>query len=329
MLRLQRQFNGPSTSAFPTVSGSSIDMVGSATAAACRGHHRQARPLSTALGKTILLTLGETDSTGVPGACGAAHPPPSPTVTALTRSRAARGNYAPRPRRTRSARCVARRHPRAEQRSAVAAISISGPPGPDDRRRVGPHGPRGSRAAGKLDLASEARPLNETPATPVSRRHETSVPACGQQWRRHNRPGASARRRHKSASWSLPARTGARHRQPEVGQIGQPRRRARCAAGSEHQHGLQQRCAIIGVPGRSGVARGAISTSRPATITATRCARLPHQGQVVRDEQVGQARRCCSRPQQCDDLGLGAYVQRRHWLVTDDEVGVHRQRASR
>ena len=52
---------------------------------------------------------------------------------------------------------------------------------------------------------------------------------------------------------------------------------------------------------------------------------MPHDREVVGDEKVGQVELALQVLQQVDDLGLDRNVQRRHRLVADDEVRVHRQ----
>ena len=53
---------------------------------------------------------------------------------------------------------------------------------------------------------------------------------------------------------------------------------------------------------------------------------LDHR-QVVGDEQVGEAELLLQVLEQVDDLGLDRHVERRHRLVADDQLGLHRQRA--
>ncbi len=54
---------------------------------------------------------------------------------------------------------------------------------------------------------------------------------------------------------------------------------------------------------------------------------MPHDGQVVRDEDVRQVELALQVFQQVDDLGLDGYVQRRNRLVADDELRPQRDRA--
>ena len=51
-------------------------------------------------------------------------------------------------------------------------------------------------------------------------------------------------------------------------------------------------------------------------------------GQVVRDEQVGQVELVLEILEEVEDLGLDRHVERRHRLVTHDQLGSERERAS-
>ena len=62
-------------------------------------------------------------------------------------------------------------------------------------------------------------------------------------------------------------------------------------------------------------------------MTATRLRDVPHQPQIVRNEQVGQLQLLLQIHQQVDDLRLDRDVERRHRLVGDDERRVERERA--
>ena len=54
---------------------------------------------------------------------------------------------------------------------------------------------------------------------------------------------------------------------------------------------------------------------------------MPHNGQVVRDEQVCQPELVLQVFQQVDYLRLNGHIQRGDWLVANDESRVDRQRA--
>ena len=54
---------------------------------------------------------------------------------------------------------------------------------------------------------------------------------------------------------------------------------------------------------------------------------VPHEPQIVRDEQVGQLQSLLQIHQQVDDLRLDGDVERRDRLVGDDERRVERERA--
>ena len=54
---------------------------------------------------------------------------------------------------------------------------------------------------------------------------------------------------------------------------------------------------------------------------------VPHHGEVVRDEEIGQAALALQCFQQIDDLPLDRHVERRHRLVADDELRLDRERA--
>ena len=54
---------------------------------------------------------------------------------------------------------------------------------------------------------------------------------------------------------------------------------------------------------------------------------LPHHGEVVRDEEVGEPALALEVGEQVEHLRLHRHVERRHRLVADDERGLHRERA--
>ena len=56
-------------------------------------------------------------------------------------------------------------------------------------------------------------------------------------------------------------------------------------------------------------------------------AEMPHDRQIVRDEQVGQAEALAQILEQIDDLRLDRDVERRDRLVADDEFRLERQSA--
>ena len=53
---------------------------------------------------------------------------------------------------------------------------------------------------------------------------------------------------------------------------------------------------------------------------------MPHDGEVVGDEQVREAELALELLQQIDDLCLDRDVERGHGLVADDQLGVQRER---
>src|SRR5712671_1158308 len=55
-------------------------------------------------------------------------------------------------------------------------------------------------------------------------------------------------------------------------------------------------------------------------------AQMPYDREVVGDEQVGQAEPFAQILEQVDDLGLNRHVERRHGLIADDELRLHRER---
>ena len=67
--------------------------------------------------------------------------------------------------------------------------------------------------------------------------------------------------------------------------------------------------------------------TRPRYITTMRDGDVPHDREIVRDEEVGQAALALQRFQQIDDLALDRHVERRHRLVADDEFRFDRKRA--
>ena len=54
---------------------------------------------------------------------------------------------------------------------------------------------------------------------------------------------------------------------------------------------------------------------------------IPHQAEVVRDEDVGEAERTAELDQEIDDLGLDRHVERRSRLVEHDQLRLRRERA--
>ena len=54
---------------------------------------------------------------------------------------------------------------------------------------------------------------------------------------------------------------------------------------------------------------------------------MPHDGEVVRDEEVREVELLLQLLEQVDDLRLDRDVERGHRLVRDDEVGIDRDRA--
>ena len=71
---------------------------------------------------------------------------------------------------------------------------------------------------------------------------------------------------------------------------------------------------------RYSVSRGPSSTMRPRYITATRSRDVAHDGQVVRDEQVGEPELALQVLQQVDDLRLDRDVERGDGLVEDEQA---------
>ena len=57
------------------------------------------------------------------------------------------------------------------------------------------------------------------------------------------------------------------------------------------------------------------------------CGDLPDHGEVVRDEEIGEAELRCRRQQKIDDLGLDRHVERAERLVADDQARLRRERA--
>ena len=66
--------------------------------------------------------------------------------------------------------------------------------------------------------------------------------------------------------------------------------------------------------------------SLPRYMTAIRSRHVAHDGQVVGDEQVGQAEVVLQVLEQVDDLRLDRDVERRHGLVEHDEPRLDRER---
>ena len=72
---------------------------------------------------------------------------------------------------------------------------------------------------------------------------------------------------------------------------------------------------------------GPVSTILPRYITATRCADVLDDAEIVRDEEVGQAELALQVAEQVEDLRLHRDVERRDRLVADDDLGLERERA--
>ena len=69
----------------------------------------------------------------------------------------------------------------------------------------------------------------------------------------------------------------------------------------------------------------AVSTMRPRYMTATRSRDLPHHGQVVGDDELGQAAVRGSSSEQLDDLRLARHVERGPRFVEDQDLRAQRQ----
>ena len=78
-----------------------------------------------------------------------------------------------------------------------------------------------------------------------------------------------------------------------------------------------------GVANRASV--GAVSTSRPTYMTATRSLTCLTTRQVVGHEEVGQPELVLEVEHQVEDLGLNRHVQCRDWLIRDHQPRVQRQ----
>lgn len=163
LLRLQRQFNETVNLGIPD--GGDIvyiDMVGSSRLLHAEATIGKRDPLySTALGKAILLTLGEGElDRTVPKRIAARTPH---TITNRDRfldeiAHSARRNYALDLEENEvGARCVAAAIRVPDRPGAVAAISISGPADLMTDETLARMGRELARTAGKLDLASALR----------------------------------------------------------------------------------------------------------------------------------------------------------------------------
>ena len=64
---------------------------------------------------------------------------------------------------------------------------------------------------------------------------------------------------------------------------------------------------------------------RPRYMTAT-CRDVAHHGEVVSDEEIGEAEPLLQLLQQIDDLALDRHVERRNGLVADDDARVDGER---
>src|SRR5262249_54922264 len=54
-------------------------------------------------------------------------------------------------------------------------------------------------------------------------------------------------------------------------------------------------------------------------------AEMPHQGEIVSDEQIGEAEALAQILEQVDDLRLDRHVQGGYSLIADDEFGIERE----
>ena len=102
-------------------------------------------------------------------------------------------------------------------------------------------------------------------------------------------------------------------------------RRRRVRIGLRHRREQRARVGVLGALvdglGRSHLDDPAAIHHRDAR------ADVPHQPQVVGDEQVGQREARLQVDEQVDDLRLDRHVERRHRLVGDDQRRVERERA--
>ena len=93
-----------------------------------------------------------------------------------------------------------------------------------------------------------------------------------------------------------------------------------------HRHGGQQRPGVgvqrLGVE----VVGGGLLDHAAEVHHADPVADVPHHGQVVGDDEVGEVELLLQLVEQVDHLGLHRHVEGRHRLVGDDQLGLDRQR---
>ena len=117
-----------------------------------------------------------------------------------------------------------------------------------------------------------------------------------------------------SGGWAPRQSTGVRAR-PVIAHL-RGSHRAACGCRGDLRLGEQAR------------ALSASSTRRPRYMTPiSSVTDMAHHGQVVRDEQIGQALLALQVLHDVEHLGLDGHVQRRRGLVADQELGLRGERA--
>ena len=177
-------------------------------------------------------------------------------------------------------------------------------PTPGLPRRYAPRKDGRSAVRGRVHSARLGRPAGH--AVHQLRR----LPPAALEGQRAARVEGAAAAAARSGSGSRPARACARGRSCR----GRAPRRAACACRD-------------GAGRRRASRAAAISTSRPQIHHADARRHVPDHGEVVADEEVGQAQPVLQVAHQVEDLRLHGDVERRGRLVADDEVGLGRQRA--
>ena len=158
-----------------------------------------------------------------------------------------------------------------------------------------------------------ARPRNGRRRGGCRRSRSVPAPLCG------NAPGHAGSACGTGSRTAAPAGSG--HRLPSSV-------RSRCReSGRAPARPTAARGCRDGAASANSVRLGASSTILPRYITATRSRDVLHHGEVVGDEQVGEAELALQVLQQVEDLRLDRHVERRDRLVADDELRLERERA--
>ena len=172
-----------------------------------------------------------------------------------------------------------------------------------DHRRVIPGGP------GDAELGGEGRRLLRVPAV-----HDRDLDALARHEVRHRTPGDRPR-----ADDGPALRTA--HAEAAADRVSRrASRRSRCRSGSAVGEASRRRGCSRSAGCPSPRRRSPVSTISPLYMHRDAVADVPHDGEVVGDEQVGDAGAALHLDQQIEDARLCRQVERRDGLVADDQL---------